>query len=155
MSQVVFEKVLKLLQEKKIDYQLLEHPPVYTSQEAAKIRDSSLKQGAKALVFYADKKPIMIIVPGDKRIDTKKFKTAHRVKDLRMATPEEVEKLIGVKVGAVHPLGVIHNLLTYGDKSLGENEEIVFNAGLHTKSIKMKYKDWFRLVKPKLGSFSV
>lgn len=154
MSQVVFEKVVKLLQDNQIDYQLLEHEPVYTSEQAAKIRGSSLKQGAKALVFYADKKPIMIVVSGDKKIDIKKFKTTHYVKDLRMATPEEVEELTGTKIGAVHPLGVIHGLPTYVDKGLGRNEEIIFNAGLHTKSIKMKYRDYYSLVKPKLGDFS-
>lgn len=155
MNQIVFEKIIKLFQDNQIDYQLLEHEPVYTSEQAAKIRGSSLKQGAKALVFYADKNPVMIVVPGDKKVDIKKFKTANRIKDLRMAAPEEVMELTGVKIGAVHPLGVIHNLLTYVDKSLGRNEEIIFNAGLHTKSIKMKYKDYYLLVKPILGNFSV
>lgn len=154
MSQVVFEKIVKLLQDNQIDCQLLEHEPVYTSEQAAKIRGSSLKQGAKALIFYADKKPIMIVVSGDKKVDIKKFKITHHVKDLRMATPGEVEELMGVKIGAVHPLGVIHDLPTYVDKGLGRDEEIIFNAGLHTKSIKMKYCDYYSLVKPNLGDFS-
>jgi Ala-tRNA(Pro) deacylase len=154
MNQVVFEKIVNLLDNDKVDYQLFEHKPVYTSEEAARIRGTSLGQGAKALVVFADKKPMMIVVPGDRRIDFKKFKAAYQVKDLRMATPEEVEELTGAKVGAVPPLGIIHHLPTYVDQSLGKNEEIAFNAGLHTKSIKMKYQDWFRLVKPKLGDFS-
>lgn len=154
MSQLVLEKIVKLLKDKKIDYQLLEHKPVFTSEEAAKIRGTSLKQGAKALVFYADKKPIMVVVPGDKKVDIKKFKITHHLKDLRMATPEEVEELTGVKIGAVHPLGNLHNLPTYVDKGLGRNQEIVFNAGLHNKSIKMEYRDYYSLVKPKLADFS-
>ena len=155
MSQVVFEEIVKLLKDNKIDYRLLEHKPVFTSEEAAKIRGTSLKQGAKALVFYADKKPIMIVIPGDKRVDMKRFKSSYKIKDLRMATPQEVKQLIGVEIGAVHPFGNLHGLSVFVDKSLGRTQEIVFNAGFHSKSIKMKYQDWFKLVKPKLGDFSL
>lgn len=154
MSQKVFEKIIEILKDNQINYQLLKHEPVFTSEEAAKVRGTSIKQAAKALVFYADKMPIMIVLPGDKKIDVKKFKKAHQAKDLRMATPKEVEELIGVKIGAVHPLGMIHGLPVYVDNSLGKNQEVVFSAGLHTRSIKMKYRDWFRLAKPKLGNFS-
>jgi Ala-tRNA(Pro) deacylase len=37
---------------------------------------------------------------------------------------------------------------------LGENEAIAFNAGSHTEVIKLAYKDFERLVKPKVVSFT-
>lgn len=152
----VFERVVNLLNEKKIPHTLFEHEPVYTSEQAAKIRGTSLRQGAKALIFLADGKPMMVVVPGDKKVDVKKFKQIYKIGDLRMAVPEEVEQVTGgVKIGAVHPLGNLHNLPVYIDKSLGKSREIVFNAGLHTKSIKMSYRDYFRLVRPIIGDFSV
>jgi Ala-tRNA(Pro) deacylase len=40
------------------------------------------------------------------------------------------------------------------DESLAEDEEIVFNACTHTKAIRMKFKDFRRLVKPVIGGFS-
>lgn len=155
MSQQIFEKIVKLLNKNNISYQLFEHQPVYTSEEAAKIRDGTkLEQGAKALVMMADKKPILIVISGARRVDTKKFKRLFKIKDLRMSTPDEVKKLTDVKVGAVPPFGKLLGLEIFVDQSLGENEEISFNAGLHTKSVKMKYQDWFQLVKPKLGNFA-
>lgn len=154
MSEAVFQKIIELLKKKNIKFSIFEHEPVYTSEQAAKIRGSSLKQGAKALIFVADGKPVMFVVPGDKRVDVKKFKISYGIKDLRMATPGEVEIITsGVKVGAVHPFGNIYGLPVYVDKSLGRSQEIIFNAGLHTKSIKMRYQDYYRLVKPILSSF--
>ncbi|MFH1546395.1 MAG: hypothetical protein ABIE14_03390 [Patescibacteria group bacterium] len=40
------------------------------------------------------------------------------------------------------------------EKSLAENEEIVFNAGLHTKSIKMQFADFAKIVGEKLEEFA-
>jgi len=37
---------------------------------------------------------------------------------------------------------------------LAEDEWIAFNAGTHTELIKMSYKDFERLVKPKVVSFT-
>ncbi len=149
-----FQKIIRLLKENKVEYQLYEHEPVYTSVDAAKIRGTKLEQGAKALVALADKKPILVVISAAKKIDTKKFKKLFKVKDLRIATTEEVKQITGVEIGAVPPFGDLVDLETYVDQSLGKNREIAFNAGLHTKSIKMKYKDWLDLVKPKTGDFS-
>lgn len=156
MSQLVFEKLLKFLQGHQVEYQLFTHEPVYTSEQAAQIRGSNLKEGAKALIFIADGQPIMIVVPGDKKVDTKRFKEISAVQDLHMATPGEVEVAMGgVKVGAVHPFGNLHSLPVYADQSVGGNNQIVFNAGLHTQSIRMSSADYFRLVKPTVGNFVV
>jgi Ala-tRNA(Pro) deacylase len=40
------------------------------------------------------------------------------------------------------------------DKSLCEDEEIAFNAGSHTELIRLSYKDFEGLVKPKVVKFS-
>jgi Ala-tRNA(Pro) deacylase len=155
VSVTVFQRIIKLLSDNKISYKLIEHEPIFTSEQAAKVRGTDLKSGAKALVFIADKEPIMIVVPGDKRVDLRKFKDTFKIKNLAMASSEEVEDFIeGVKVGAVHPFGNLHGLPVYVDQSLGRNKEIVFNAGLHEKSIKMSYQDYYRLVKPRLGNFA-
>jgi Ala-tRNA(Pro) deacylase len=37
---------------------------------------------------------------------------------------------------------------------LAEHTEIAFNAGSHTELMKMAYKDFERLVKPKVMSFT-
>lgn len=151
----VFDQIIKHLDTNRITYQVLEHDAVLTSEDASRVRNTKLSQGAKALIMYADKKPIMLVLSADKKVDLKQFKANQNIKDLRMATREEVKKITHVEVGAVPPLGNLFDIPVYVDKSLGTNHEIVFNAGAHTKSIMMEYKDYIQVCSPILDSFSI
>ena len=91
-------KVLDLLSASGADYQVLHHEPVFTSEQAASVRGTPLEDGAKALVCHADDQIVLIVVPANLRLDTRAFKSAYAVKNLRMATAAEVEAL-GAVVG--------------------------------------------------------
>jgi len=54
----------------------------------------------------------------------------------------------------VPPFGNIFQIPLYIDERLRENEEIVFNAGDHTKSIQMKETDFETVAKPIVGKFT-
>jgi aspartyl-tRNA synthetase len=153
-SKKVFEMVRKFLDDKKVAYELMHHKPVYTSQESAKVRGTDLEQGARALVFKADGKYIMVISSAARKVDTHAFKSLYDIRDLPLASADEVIEVTGSNIGAVPPFGNLFGLPVYVDKSLGENEMIAFNAGLNTESIKMKYEDWVKAVKPIEGDFS-
>lgn len=150
----VYERIIEEFKKANVEFEPYEHVAVFTSEDAAKIRDTPLSEGAKALVLYADDKPIMVTVPGDRKVDMKAFKGAYGVKDLRMATPVEVETVIGVKIGAVPPFGHIFGIPFYMDKHLEDEAFISFNAGLHTKSIRVKQSEYEKVAKPIIGEFS-
>jgi len=149
-----FDKIIDLLKSKNVKYEVYEHKAVFTSEEAAKIRNTGLKLGAKAMVLYADKKPIMLVLPADQKIDLKKFKQEIKIKKLSLSTPEEVKKITGIEIGAIPPFGSIFNIPLYVDEKLKENIEIVFNAGEHTKSIKMSCADYLKVAQPIIANFS-
>lgn len=162
----VFEKIKFLLDENRIPYQLFEHEPVFTSEQAAAVRGTNQKQGAKAMIFNADpapeqvrcvagKKPILIVVPGDKKVDTKKFKKTYHIKDLRLLSAEEVKELTGLEIGAIPPFGSVINLTTYLDEQIVRNEMMAFNVGSHTRSVQMIPRDFLQLEKPVIGQFAV
>jgi Ala-tRNA(Pro) deacylase len=52
------------------------------------------------------------------------------------------------------PFGNLYGMEVLVDKSLCEDEEIAFNAGSHTELIRLSYKDFEGLVKPKVVKFS-
>ncbi len=150
----LFKKIISILDKEKITYKLYEHEAVFTSVDAAKARGTKVHQGAKALVMYADGKPVMLVLPADLKIDTNKFKHDYKIRDLRLATADEVEKLTQTQIGAVPPFGNLFDMPLYMDGKLRENQEIVFNAGLHTNSIKMKEADFEKITHPIVGDFS-
>jgi len=150
----IYEQIVKLLEKNKCEFKTYEHEPVFTSEQAAKVRSMRLEQGAKALVMIADKNPIMLVLSAANKVDSQAFKRDYKVKDLRMAKPEEVEQITNLKIGAIPPFGNLFDLLVYVDERLRENRKISFNAGLHERSIEMYYADFEKLVKPTRGNFT-
>ena len=148
--EATFKKVTDFLDEQGAPYKILEHEPVFTSEQAAKIRGTSLKQGAKALLFKSKENFILIVAPGDKRVDSKKLKKLLGTKDLRFATPEEVKQVMGCEIGACYPFGNLIGVRMIVDKSVGKNEIISFNAGLHNRSVLIKYADYEKAVNPEV-----
>ena len=144
-----YEHIIDILKTNKIVYKHYEHEPVHTSEEAMKIRgDVSLHQGAKALVLQADQDFVLYVLPGDCRADLTQIKQTLKCKRLAMASRESVKTKTGLEVGAVPPLGSTIGLPTYVDSRLADNQEIVFNAGRHDRSVKISYSDFIKLENP-------
>ena len=59
----VTERVARWLREAGVAFEMLEHAPVRTSAEAAKVRGTPLEAGAKALVVRADKRFVHCVLP--------------------------------------------------------------------------------------------
>jgi Ala-tRNA(Pro) deacylase len=150
-----FNSVKKLLESLGIHYEVTEHGPVYTSEEAAKVRGVELKTGVKALVLKTENGNMLLgLIAADRKIDLKKLAKAIGAKKLQLASPEEVLKATGCEVGSVHPFGNLFGLKTYLDSSVMENDLVNFNAGLHTFSIHMKARDLLKAIKPEISEFS-
>lgn len=155
------DQIKNLLDEFHYQYKTFEHEEVGTSEEAAAMRpEYTLAQGAKALIVRLklkgvppeqEKQFVQIVVPGDAKFDVKKVKQVLNAKDVRFATPEEVGELTdGVKPGGVPPFGMLWQLPVYVEKTLLENDEIIFNAGDRRYSIAMKSTDYLSVVKPEV-----
>ena len=61
------DRVARWLQEAGVAFEILEHAPVRTSEEAARVRGTLLSQGAKALVVRADERFVHCVLPADRK----------------------------------------------------------------------------------------
>ncbi len=146
----ISERLQEHLRQSGVDFTVLTHEPVFTSEQAATVRGTSLASGAKALVVKAGERFVLIVIPADRKLDSKKARTALGVKATRFASREEVEELTGLQPGAIPPFGSLFRLPTYCDPALGENRQINFNAADHAISIQMTYADYVRVENPTL-----
>ena len=48
------EKIKVFLDSNKVNYQLLEHEAVFTSEQAAKARNAKLEEGAKSMIIRSE-----------------------------------------------------------------------------------------------------
>ena len=154
MPPSVFERVESLLNQHGIAFQVLRHEPVYTSEEAARVRGTPLSSGAKALVCKGEAAFVMLVLPADRKLDSHAVRQAKGWRKLRFATREEVLELTGLAPGSIPPFGSLFSLPTLCDQRLGENEVINFNAGDHSISVSMRYVDYIQVEKPELGVFA-
>jgi len=150
----VFERITELLTDQSADFEVLHHEPVYTSEEAARVRGTSLSSGAKALICRCDAHPTMFVMPADRRLDSRLVRRQFGWRKLRFATPEEVQELTGLKPGSIPPFGSLFDLPTFCDSALGENEHINFNAGEHAVSVSLRYCDYMRIEQPQMETIT-
>ncbi len=150
--------LLDLFGEKGIEYALYEHAPVYTSEEASRVRGVELKTGVKAMLLREKSQEsnyLLADIAADRKIDFTKLESLAKVKHFRFATREEVMTTTGCEPGSVHPIGNLFGLTTYLDISVLENEFVNFNIGMLTRSVRIRSRDLLKvMVLDLLGDFS-
>jgi Ala-tRNA(Pro) deacylase len=151
----VFDRITELLDSKGVTYGVSRHAPVFTSEEAARVRGAPLASGAKALICKAAGEFVMFVIPGDRRLDSKLVRKAFNLRSLRFATREEVEQLTTLAPGSIPPFGSLFGFATYCDEQLAVQPKINFNAGDHAISVTMSFADYAAVEAPRLGQFSV
>jgi Ala-tRNA(Pro) deacylase len=101
----VFDRIIALLDSKGVPYDVSRHAPVFTSEEAARVRGAPLASGAKALICKAAGEFVLFVMPGDRRLDSKLVRKAFNLRSLRFATREEVEQLTSLLPGSIPQAG--------------------------------------------------
>ena len=151
----IAEKLRKYLEVEHVDYKQMHHPEAFVASEIAGQQHIPGKQFAKAVVVNADGKYLVCALPASRLIDFDKLKKVLDAKDVRLVKEEEIGGLFpDFQRGSEPPFGNLYNLPVYSDATLEVNDEIVVNAGTHTDLIKIKWKDFVRLVKPISADFS-
>jgi len=150
----VFERIIELLEAKQVEFDSLEHEPVFTSEEAARVRGTTLASGAKSLVCKVGKEFVMFVLPADRRLSTPNVKQAFSVRKLRFATRDEVLEFTGLEPGSIPPFGSLFELPCYCDERLAAEQRINFNAGDHGKSVSMTFADYLTVEQPTVGIFA-
>ena len=154
MNESVFERVESLLKRHAVDFDVLRHAPVFTSEEAAAVRGVPLATGAKALICKMDSQFVMLVIPADRKLDSKQVRQALTVRALRFASADELRKLTGLTPGAIPPFGSPFGIPTYCDSRLADQERINFNAGDHAISVSMRCADYLAVERPTIGCFT-
>ncbi len=146
------QEILDLLKKSGVPYRVIEHEPVYTSEQAEAISGLSLSQGAKVLLLSAENQFVLAVLPGNKRVDTKKVAQYLGVKRVRFATEEEVKRVMHCDLGACYPFGSIIGVRTIADPLLHQEEIIAFNPGVNDQTIIMGSTDYLKIANPEIQS---
>lgn len=148
--------IRQMLESQQIAYQVLEHPIAFTALEIAEAQHIPGREVVKAVIVKIDGKLAMCVLPAIHKIGFPKLLQALHAKKGELVSEGLIAQLFPeYEVGAMPPFGDLAGLMVYLDKSLEENEQIVFNAGSHMEVIQIKYKDYIRLLNPVILDFGV
>jgi Ala-tRNA(Pro) deacylase len=148
-------RVIKLLDESAISYEISEHPPAFTAQQMAAAEHEPGKYVAKPVIIKADDKYMMCVLSACYKIDLGALKNQLGAKSVELAREEEIGEIFDdCDLGAEPPFGNLYDLPTIMDKALEKDDHIAFQAGTHDKAIQMDMDDYRKLVKPKVLEFS-
>lgn len=148
-------KLIEFLDSNEIKYVIISHSAAYNSQEIAASAHIPGKALAKTVIVNTDGKMIMAVLPASYKIDFDTLKKVTGAGKIELASEQEFADMFpDCEVGAMPPFGNLYGMEVFVAATLTENEEIVFNAGSHTELIRLSYKDFERLVNPKVLKFS-
>ncbi|HSO20436.1 MAG TPA: YbaK/EbsC family protein [Desulfosarcina sp.] len=143
--------IVDILAKNKIAYDVVEHEPVYTNPAMAEALGVSEAETVKSLVLLTkEKQMVVLVLPGDKKVDWKKAAAGIGTKKVSFAKPEAVLEKVGCEVGCVPPFGQLTPLPIFMDQELARKEYVYFNPGRHDKSFKIKAWDLKKVSQPKL-----
>ena len=89
-----------------------------TALEAAKSLNCEVGAIVKSLLFRAENTFILCLVAGDKKGSLNKIKKVTNIKNVVMASADEVKDITGFTIGGVSPIGHLKKINIYIDNSL-------------------------------------
>ena len=103
--------------------------PGATAQEAADAIGCTLGQIVKSLVLVCDGQAVVVLVPGDRRVDARRVAQAADAKRARIAQPDEVVAATGFEPGAVSPFPLERIALVLMERALLRHPVVWCGAG--------------------------
>jgi len=152
---MILRKLREFLDNNNIKFVVISHSQAFRAQEVAASAHIPGKELAKTVVGKINGKMTMVVLPASYRIDFSLLKKVTGATNVELASEEEFKDLFPeCDVGAMPPFGNLFGMEVLAAEALAEDEEIAFNAGTHKELVKMAYKDFEKLVRPKVMKFS-
>lgn len=142
------ERVSTFLRESGVEARIQEFPDgTASAQDAADAVGCDLAQIVKSLVFVCDDRPVVALVPGDRRGDPAKVARAAEAESARVAKAQEVEDSTGFAPGAVAPFPLPKIDAVLMDRALYHYDIVWAGAGSHKHVLGISPADLGRLAR--------
>ena len=148
----VREPIFAALNALGIGYEVFEHPPVHTGEEAATHWQNIPGTAVKNL-FLRNKKGdrhYLVILGIGKEADLRQLVKVIGDDRLSFGSPERLQKFLGVTPGSVSPLGLVHDadgaVRVIVDSDLRAAGRLIFHPNDNTASLTITGADFVRFL---------
>ena len=116
-----------------------------TALDAANSLNCQVGAIVKSLLFRTEDTFLLCLVSGDKRCSLNKLKKITQIKDISMASPEDVKIQTGYTIGGVSPVGHLKKINIFVDNSLERFNDIFAAAGHPNCVFKINFKNLLKI----------
>ena len=155
------EKVLDVLDDLNINYELIENPAVKTMEEMQQVLPVDNPQEIiKNLFLYDDKKKRFFLVStsGDQSINLKELRDKLACRPLSFASEERLKLMLGLDRGEVSPFGILNDQDGKVEVVFDEKIKSFTKIGIHpndnTATIFLAPADLEKIVKTRRNSLT-
>lgn len=146
------QEILSMLDQQQIDYQVVNHPAVYTAEEADKYTADYDFARAKNLFLHDKHHLYLVMMRDDQRLDMKQLRQQLESGRLSFAKEQQLATILGVTTGAVSPFNLLndqqHQVKVVVDKDLlAESPLIGCHPNVNTQTVIIKISDLLEMIR--------
>lgn len=146
--------IYKVLDDLRISFLEYKHQPFFTCEDAEALTASPDACQCKNLFLRNRKgdKHFLLIIPANKQANLKNLESKINEKGISLASPERLEKYLGLKPGSVSPFGLINNsdksVVVLLDQTLLSRPKLLFHPNANTATLEvslsgfLKFLEW-------------
>lgn len=147
-------RVPEVLTEQHVPYELIVHPPAFTSRKRARFLHVPGRHLAKCVLLARPRDFVLAVLPATHQVDLEKLSAVFE-QPVRLATDLEVADVFrDCEWGVLMPFGTQYGLPTLLDETFDPDDYMVFEAYSHAVTIRMSCRDFERLEKPRRCRFA-
>ena len=149
----MYQKVVDQLNELGIPFQIVEHEPVLTTEQADRFIEGIEGVRTKTMFLTNKKKRnfYLVIIDDAKRLDMDAFKEIVEENRIKMASAETLNDKMMLLPGTVSPFGLLNNrdkdIQVYFDQEIVSEERMCFHPNTNEKTIFVNTEDLFTFLK--------
>lgn len=146
------EEVLRILEELQIPYEIKEHPPVPTVEEALPYWNSIQATHCKNLFFRNHKgnRHYLVILKHEYQLNIRDLEQRLKQGKISFASPARMERYLGLNSGSVSAFGLINDhenhVHLFLDAELRSAGRISFHPNENTATVAIAFSDFLKFL---------
>ena len=147
-----YQQVANKLQELGIPFDVVEHPPAFTTEQADSYIEGIEGVRTKSMFLTNKKKTqyYLLIMDDQKSLDMDLFKDLVSANRIRMASLDSLAEKMNLPAGTVSPFGLLNNperdIQVYFDKDIVTEDIMTFHPNTNEKTIFVATQDLFKFL---------
>ncbi|WP_314366028.1 prolyl-tRNA synthetase associated domain-containing protein [uncultured Streptococcus sp.] len=156
-----YQQVANKLHELGITFDVVEHPPAFTTEQADSYIEGMEGVRTKSMFLTNKKKTqyYLLIMDDKKSLDMDLFKELVSANRIRMASLDSLAEKMSLSAGTVSPFGLLNNeerdIQVYFDKEIFDEERMTFHPNTNEKTIFVSTRDLFKFLQDLGYSYQV